>query len=120
MALLSVEDLHVAYGPVHALRGVNLEVAEGAIVAIIGANGAGKTPLLNTLSGIVKPKSGSIRLRGERVGEHLAGHQLALAQDLLGEAIVLALVQPVGHDVVGARLRAGDGLVRGTALALLA
>ncbi len=65
MAYLSVEDLHVAYGPVQALRGVNLEVEEGAIVAIIGANGAGKTTLLNTLSGIVKPKSGKIRFRGE-------------------------------------------------------
>jgi branched-chain amino acid transport system ATP-binding protein len=63
--LLSVEDLHVSYGPVQALRGVNLSVDEGAIVAIIGANGAGKTTLLNTLSGIVKPKSGTIRFRGE-------------------------------------------------------
>ena len=65
MAYLLVEDLHVSYGPVQALRGVSLKVEEGSIVAIIGANGAGKTTLLNTLSGIVKPRSGSVRLRGK-------------------------------------------------------
>ena len=64
MSYLSVQDLHVSYGPVQALRGVNLKVEEGSIVSIIGANGAGKTTLLNTLSGIVKPKSGSVRFRG--------------------------------------------------------
>ena len=63
MSTLTVRDLHVSYGPVQALRGVNLKVDEGAIVSIIGANGAGKTTLLNTLSGIVKPKSGSILFR---------------------------------------------------------
>jgi branched-chain amino acid transport system ATP-binding protein len=60
-----VEDLHVSYGPVQALRGVNLKVEEGSIVSIIGANGAGKTTLLNTLSGIVKAKSGSVTFRGK-------------------------------------------------------
>jgi len=65
VSYLSVQDLHVSYGPVQALRGVNLQVEEGSIVSIIGANGAGKTTLLNTLSGIVKPKSGSIRLRDQ-------------------------------------------------------
>lgn len=69
MHLLSVENLQVAYGPVQALRGVNLQVDEGAIVAIIGANGAGKTTLLNTLSGIVKPRSGSLLLRGKPLPE---------------------------------------------------
>ena len=65
MSYLAVNDLHVSYGPVQALRGVNLKVKEGSIVSIIGANGAGKTTLLNTLSGIVKPKSGSILFRGK-------------------------------------------------------
>ena len=73
MAYLSVEDLHVAYGPVQALRGVNLEVAEGAIVAIIGANGAGKTTLLNTLSGIVKPRQWLTR-GGARPGDRSRRH----------------------------------------------
>ena len=65
MTTLTVQDLHVSYGPVQALRGVNLKVEEGSIVSIIGANGAGKTTLLNTLSGIVKPKSGTVLLRGK-------------------------------------------------------
>lgn len=64
MSYLAVNNLHVSYGPVQALRGVNLNVEEGSIVSIIGANGAGKTTLLNTLSGIVKPKSGAILFRG--------------------------------------------------------
>ncbi len=69
MSYLTVQDLHVSYGPVQALRGVNLHVEEGAIVSIIGANGAGKTTLLNTLSGIVKARSGSVLLRGKPLPE---------------------------------------------------
>ena len=69
MSYLTVKDLHVSYGPVQALRGVNLHVEEGAIVSIIGANGAGKTTLLNTLSGIVKARSGSVLLRGKPLPE---------------------------------------------------
>ncbi len=67
MSYLTVQDLHVSYGPVQALRGVDLKVEEGSIVSIIGANGAGKTTLLNTLSGIVKPKSGSVLFRGNHL-----------------------------------------------------
>ncbi len=69
MTTLTVQDLHVSYGPVQALRGVNLKVEEGSIVSIIGANGAGKTTLLNTLSGIVKPKSGTLLFRGKPLPE---------------------------------------------------
>lgn len=67
-ALLSVEDLAVAYGPVAALRGVSLEVATGEIVAVLGPNGAGKSTLLNTIAGVVPPAGGSIAYAGERVG----------------------------------------------------
>jgi branched-chain amino acid transport system ATP-binding protein len=69
VSYLMVEDLQVSYGPVQALRGVNLKVEEGSIVSIIGANGAGKTTLLNTLSGIVKAKSGTVTLRGKPLPE---------------------------------------------------
>ena len=69
MTTLTVQDLHVSYGPVQALRGVNLKVEEGSIVSIIGANGAGKTTLLNTLSGIVKPKLGTLLFRGKPLPE---------------------------------------------------
>jgi branched-chain amino acid transport system ATP-binding protein len=59
--LLAVEDLHVAYGVIHALRGVSLEVYEGEIVTLIGANGAGKSSLLRAVSGVVPARSGTIR-----------------------------------------------------------
>ncbi|HJW83792.1 MAG TPA: ATP-binding cassette domain-containing protein, partial [Anaerolineae bacterium] len=61
-AMLSVEDLHVAYGSIRALQGISLEVREGEIVTLIGANGAGKSTLLRAISGIVPIQSGKIRL----------------------------------------------------------
>ena len=63
--LLKVSDLVVSYGHVEALRGVSVEVNEGQIVSIIGANGAGKTSLLRTISGLVKPSAGTVEFRGE-------------------------------------------------------
>lgn len=63
--LLEVSDLEVAYGDVGALWGVSLHVDPGTIVALVGANGAGKTTLLRTVSGLLKPKTGDIRLSGQ-------------------------------------------------------
>lgn len=60
--MLKVSDLHVSYGGIKALRGINLEVPDGKIVTLIGANGAGKSTLLRSISGLVKPQEGSIRL----------------------------------------------------------
>jgi len=60
-ALLKVRDLRVAYGGIQALRGVSLDVREGEIVTLIGANGAGKTTLLRSISGLIRPRSGSIQ-----------------------------------------------------------
>ncbi len=63
--LLEVEDLNVYYGAIHALHGVSFDVGEGEIVSLIGANGAGKSTTLKTISGLLHPRSGSITLRGE-------------------------------------------------------
>ena len=63
--MLEVKDLHVSYGGIRALRGVNLEVPDGKIVTLIGANGAGKSTLLRTISGLVKAESGSITSDGK-------------------------------------------------------
>lgn len=60
MSMLKIENINVYYGSIHALKGVSLEVNEGEIVTLIGANGAGKSTLLKTLSGLLKPKEGSI------------------------------------------------------------
>ena len=67
MALLEMQGVEVAYGPVRALHGIDLEVSEGEIVTLIGANGAGKSTLLKTISGILRPKRGSIRFQGEGI-----------------------------------------------------
>ncbi|MBU3738053.1 MAG: ABC transporter ATP-binding protein [Rhodoferax sp.] len=61
MAMLEVSNLEAAYGPVQALRGVSLAVERGTIVALLGANGAGKTTVLKVISGVVDPRSGGVR-----------------------------------------------------------
>ena len=60
MAMLEVKDLNVYYGMIHAIRDVSFEVNEGEIIALIGANGAGKTTILHTISGLIAPKTGHI------------------------------------------------------------
>ena len=65
--MLEVKDMHVSYGGIRALRGVNLEVPDGRIVTLIGANGAGKSTLLRTISGLVKAESGSITYDGKEL-----------------------------------------------------
>lgn len=66
--MLEISGLSVNYGPIAALRDVSLRVGEGQFVGILGANGAGKTSLLRTISGLVRASAGSIRLRGEDIG----------------------------------------------------
>ena len=65
MAMLEIRDLNVYYGGIHALKGISLEVSEGQIVSMIGSNGAGKSSMMNAISGIVKYKSGEILYKGE-------------------------------------------------------
>ena len=60
--MLKIKDLHVYYGPIHALKGISFEVNNGEIVTLIGSNGAGKSTTLNTITGLIKPRSGSILL----------------------------------------------------------
>ncbi len=65
MAILDIQDLHVYYGQIHALKGVSLSVDSGEIVTLIGANGAGKSTTLKTISGLLKPRQGRVFLAGE-------------------------------------------------------
>jgi len=88
---LRVEDLQVAYGRIRALKGISLEIGQGAVVSIIGANGAGKSTLLKTVSGLVRPRKGKIYLFGRSI------------RDLAPERITrLGLVHvPEGRQILG-------------------
>ena len=65
--MLKINDLHVSYGGITALRGIDLEVPDGKIVTLIGANGAGKSTTLRTISGLVKAESGSITYQDQEL-----------------------------------------------------
>lgn len=67
MSLLELENVHSYYGHIHALHGISLRVEEGEIVTLIGANGAGKSTTLRTISGLIKPRQGSVRLSGQNI-----------------------------------------------------
>jgi branched-chain amino acid transport system ATP-binding protein len=67
MALLKIRNIETSYGPINAIRGVSLEIQEGDRVTILGANGAGKTTILRTISGLLQPEKGTIEFMGERI-----------------------------------------------------
>src|SRR6185295_18548012 len=67
MSLLQVENLSVFYGSIEAVRGLSLRVDEGEVVTLIGANGAGKSTTLRTISGLLQPKRGTIRFAGQEI-----------------------------------------------------
>ncbi len=73
--MLKIEDIHVFYGAIHAIKGVSFEVGEGEIVALIGANGAGKSTILKTISGLMHPRSGKIEFMGRDI-THMDAHKL--------------------------------------------
>lgn len=83
--MLQIKDLHVSYGGIKALRGINIDVPDGKIVTLIGANGAGKSTLLRTISGLVKAESGSITMDGtELIGmpiNKICGTGIALSPE---------------------------------------
>ena len=66
--MLTIDNLNVFYGAIHALKGISLEVKEGGIVTLIGVNGAGKSATLRTIYGLLKPKEGSIKFEGKDIG----------------------------------------------------
>ena len=85
MSMLKVEDLHVYYGSIHAIKGVSFEVNEGEIVTLIGANGAGKSTTLNTVAGLLKPRHGHISFEGTEVAgmsaSKIVPHGMALCPE---------------------------------------
>lgn len=75
--MLKIKDVHIHYGMVHAVQGVSLTVNQGETVAVLGANGAGKSSLLNMVMGVVAPTSGEVELLGQRIA-HMPAHQICM------------------------------------------
>lgn len=75
MPMLEINDINVYYGAIHAIKGISLTVNEGEIVTLIGANGAGKSTTLRTISGLLKPKTGSINFLGKNIAG-MPAHQI--------------------------------------------
>ena len=99
MPMLEISNLHTYYGNIHALKGISLTVERGEIVTLIGANGAGKTTTLQTISGLQKPRQGTIRLDGEEL-THLKAHEIVY------KGVVMV---PEGRGIF-ARLTVGENL----------
>jgi len=78
MSLLNLENVHSYYGHIHALQGISITVDEGEIVTLIGANGAGKSTTLRTISGLIHPRHGKITLKDQDIS-HMAPHQIVKA-----------------------------------------
>ena len=75
MAMLKVTDLQVYYGVIQAIKGVSFEVNEGEVIALIGANGAGKTTILHTITGLVEAKGGTVEFEGKNI-TRMPGHKI--------------------------------------------
>ena len=91
--ILKVDNINVYYGAIHAIKGISFEVNEGEIVTLIGANGAGKSTTLQTVSGLLRSRTGSIEFNGENIS-HIPAHKLVykgLAQVPEGRRIFLQM-----------------------------
>jgi branched-chain amino acid transport system ATP-binding protein len=110
--MLRVEGLKTAYGPVVALDGISLEVPQASITAVLGANGAGKTSLLRTISGLVRARAGSITLDGREIGHEKpeAIARLGVAHVPEGRGVIEELSVEENLKLGGLLRRERDGL----------
>ncbi len=110
-SLLKVDDINVYYGAIHAIKGVSFEVAQGEIVTLIGANGAGKSTTLKTVSGLLRSRTGSITFEGKDIS-NVAPHKLVahgLAHVPEGRRIFLQMTVEENLEM-GAYVRGGKGV----------
>ncbi len=109
--ILKVDDINVWYGSIHAIKGVSFEVNEGEIVTLIGANGAGKSTTLNTVSGLLRSKTGSITFAGENLAK-VPPHKIVekgLAQVPEGRRVFLQMTVQENLEM-GAYTQPGSGV----------
>ena len=112
--LLKITDLKLNYGPINALKGVDIDVSEGQIVAILGANGAGKTSLLKTVSGLFKPAGGDIIFNGKSIAGKSAHKvaQLGIMQSPEGRFVLTGLTVEENLRVGGYNIKSKKELQR--------
>ena len=111
--ILSVQDMNVYYGPIHAVKGISFDVREGEIVSLVGANGAGKSTTLSTISGLLRSKTGSIEFLGESISA-LAADKIVkrgLAHVPEGRRIFQQMTVEENLDM-GAFARGGDSIAQ--------
>lgn len=112
--ILSVKDLHVYYGAIHAIKGISFEVKQGEIVTLIGANGAGKTTTLHAVSGLIKPKSGQIVFDGRSL-HNVPAHKIlkmGMAQVPEGRRIFSKLTVQENLEMGAYTRKDADGVSR--------
>ena len=110
--MLELENVHTYYGHIHALKGVSLTVEEGEIVTLIGANGAGKSTTLKTISGLLRPREGRIRLSGEDLSAYKA-HDIVskgVVQVPEGRRVFASLTVQENLEMGAYTQRSSDGL----------
>ncbi len=106
MAMLEVKDLEVYYGMIQAIKGVSFEVNEGEVIALIGANGAGKTTILHTITGLLSPKKGSVIFQGQDITKIPAHKILPLGMAHVPEGRrVFAQLSVLENLMMGAYIR---------------
>ncbi|WP_368077002.1 ABC transporter ATP-binding protein, partial [Flintibacter sp.] len=109
--MLKVEDINVYYGSIHAIKGVSFEVNEGETVTLIGANGAGKSTTLNTISGLLHSKTGSVTFMGENLAKVPAHKIVAKGLAMVPEGRRVFLQMTVQENLeMGAYTQPGSGV----------
>ena len=109
--ILTVDNIHVYYGSIHAIKGISFEVQEGEVVTLIGANGAGKSTTLNAVSGLLRSKTGSISLLGESLATVPSHKVVAKGLALVPEGRRIFLQMTVQENLeMGAFTQKGSGI----------
>ena len=120
MAMLEIRDLEVYYGMIQAIKGVSFEVNQGEVIALIGANGAGKTTILHTITGLLSPKKGSVIFEGKDITKMPAHKIVSLGMAHVPEGRrVFADLSVYENLKMGAFTRIGDNPIDGSSIRII-